>query len=241
MTLRPRAAIAITSANPSFASDAGLADRLITIRLQRRKGETAESALFSEIDEKRDAGLSWIATVLSRAIADTKPTKGGLNSRHPDFASFVVKIGRALGREAEAVNALKAAEIDKSLFNIENDDVGAALLELLQNEGFSGTASELLSKIKEIDSSFESRLSNRGLGKRLSKLWPHLEAMFKAEKKKGRGGYMEYFFEPIASGEGEYGEFESTIQQNSLCDSLTGTLQENPSKTHQTHQAGFTD
>ncbi|NLE41296.1 MAG: hypothetical protein GX615_05640, partial [Lentisphaerae bacterium] len=132
VTLRARAAVAITSASPSFASDAGLADRLLVVRLQRRTGETAESTLFNEVTAARNAGLSWITRVLSVALADTAPTPGRLNARHPDFAAFAVRIGRAMGREVEAVEALKAAERDKSLFNLENDTVGAVLLEMMQ-------------------------------------------------------------------------------------------------------------
>ena len=41
-----------------------------------------------------------------------------------------------------------------------------------------------MSAIVEIDSGFEGRLSAKGLGKRLSKLWPHLESVFQARKER---------------------------------------------------------
>jgi hypothetical protein len=184
VTLRARASIAVTSANPTFASDSGLADRLLVIRMNRRAGETAESALFDEVRANRDAGLSWMAATLAKALADAAPVPTGLNARHPDFAALAVRIGRAMDREAAAVATLRAAESDKGLFNLENDSIGAALLELLGPGPFTGTAGELLEALKEIDPSFEGRLSDKRLGKRLSKLWPHLENTLAAVKER---------------------------------------------------------
>lgn len=237
VTLRARAAVAITSASPSFASDAGLADRLLVVRLQRRTGETAESTLFNEVTAARNAGLSWIARVLSVALADAAPTPGRLNARHPDFASFAVRIGRAMGREAEAVEALKAAERDKSLFNLENDSVGAVLLETMQTGGrFIGTASELLARMQEVDPSLDGTLSQKRLGKRLEKLWPHLEATFKAKRE--RDGHCKqwlYVFNTPESFAGFAG-FETAFQQKSLVKENVGTLPKTSIETPQTPQ-----
>lgn len=83
---RARAWVVITSANPTFASDPGLADRVPVIRLERRTDETAESALSDEIGRNRDAGLSWLAETLSKALADRKPVTGNLNRRHTEDA-----------------------------------------------------------------------------------------------------------------------------------------------------------
>ena len=234
VTLRARAAVAVTSASPSFASDAGLADRLIVIRLERRTGETAESSLFDEVTAARNAGLSWIAAALSQAIADTAPTPSKLNARHPDFASFAVKIGRAIGREAESVEALRAAEADKSLFNLENDSVGAALLELMQVGTFNGTAADLLKELKEIDPSFEGTLSAKRLAKRIAKLWPHLEATFKAKSEKGHGGINRFVFSPPANG--GIGGFETAFSQKSLVKEEVRTLPKTSIESHQSHQ-----
>lgn len=61
-------------------------------------------------------------------IADAEPTPGGLNQRHPDFAALAVRIGRAIGREAESIHALKSAEQDKSFFCLENDTIATAFV-----------------------------------------------------------------------------------------------------------------
>lgn len=195
VTLRPRAAVAITSACPNFAADPGLADRLIVVRLERRIGQTQESSLFAEVDAARDAGLSWIAHRLADALADTAPTPD-VNKRHPDFAALAVRIGRAMGHEAAAVAALQAAETDKSRFNVENDPVGVMLLDAI-TEPFSGTAANLIELFaKGQPEGTRDVPSSKSLGKRLDAIWPHLETVFAARKRKGHGGTIVYSFAP---------------------------------------------
>jgi len=192
---RARSWAIITSANPTFAADAGLADRLLVVRLERRTDETAESALSDEIALNRDAGMSWIADVISVALADDVAVPGGINKRHPDFASLAVKIGRAMGLEQDTMVALKNAEADKSMFNLENDEVGNAMIELMQtNSSFTGTAAELLEQLKTVDPSFEGRMSVKRLAKRIVRLWPHLVSMFDAKQEPGHGGKKTLWF-----------------------------------------------
>jgi hypothetical protein len=103
--------------------------------------------------------------------------------RHPDFASFAVRIGWALGREDEAIAALRAAEADKSIFCLENDAVGAVIVNYVRAAGeFKGTAAELMEKLPEGDFDAD-RLTAKGLGKRISSLWPHIQAVFPGSKR----------------------------------------------------------
>jgi hypothetical protein len=175
ITLRARAWLIITSANPTFAADAGLADRLLPVRMDRRTDETSDAELSEEIALHRDSGLSFVAQILSKALADRRPTPKGLNHRHPDFARFAVKIGRAMGIEQQAIDALRIAEDDKSLFCLQNDTIGAALLSYLSESGdFNGTAAELREPLTEHDDDLKQRgLSTKRIGKRLYALWPH--------------------------------------------------------------------
>ncbi len=232
VTLRARASIAVTSANPTFAADAGLADRLLVVRLNRRTGETAEGALFDEVRANRDAGLSWIARTLAGALADTAPVPSGLNARHPDFAALAARLGRAMGREADAVETLRAAERDKGMFNLENDAVGAALLELVSAGPFEGTAGALLEALKSVDPAFEGRLSEKRLGKRLSKLWPHLENTLSAVKDRdGHTRTWRYLFKPPAgiAGFAGFGEaFSEKSHTGENIESFTKTPLETP-------------
>ena len=192
-----RSWVAVTSANPSFAADAGLSDRLLVVRLSRREGGTAEAALAAEIAAARNSGLSWICQTIHKALADAEAVPEGLNQRHPDFAAFAVRLGRAMGRGAEAVAAMKAAEADKSLFNLENDSVSAALLDFMRGgEVFAGTSAELLEKMKAADPSLDSHLSAKRLSKRMQKLWPHLAAVLNARQEVGHGGALHYTLHP---------------------------------------------
>ena len=120
--------------------------------MSRRADQTSDADLTNEILLHRDSALSHIAATLKKALADNEPAPCGLNQRHPDFAKFAVRIGRALGHEHEAVEALKAAETDKSLFCLENDTVGAALLTYMRRVGtFSGVAADLYSQLCKND------------------------------------------------------------------------------------------
>jgi len=214
VTLRARAWLALTTANPTFASDAGLSDRLLLVRMNRRTDETSDASLSAEIRGHRNAGLSFIARILATALADTLPTPGKLNQRHPDFAALAVRIGRAIGREAETVHALKSAEHDKSLFCLENDSIATALLACLANgETFTGTASELREKLIATDTDLADKLSAKRLGKRLSMLWPHLEKVLATAKQEtGRGRITTYTLKIHPSG--ECGECQSAIRGN---------------------------
>jgi len=209
--LRARAWLIITTANPTFASDSGLADRLILCRMARRDEQTSDATLTDEILRARDAGLSHIAQTLRTALADTAPTPGGLNARHPDFAAFAVKIGRALGREAEAIEALKTAEADKAAFCLENDSIGAALLAYLaEARTFTGTAADLAPHLIAVDGDLDGKLSSKRLGKRLAALWPHLQKTLKvARKESDRNHFTIFTLKTAASA--EFAEFEMPI------------------------------
>jgi hypothetical protein len=211
--LRANAWLAITSANPTFGNDAGLADRLLVVRMERRGEETSDAALTEEIFAARDAGLSHIAVTLQKALADTGPTPPGLNDRHPDFAAFAVKIGRALGREAEAVAALKTAEADKSAFCLENDTIGAALLAYLADAGsFTGTAAELAPKLADVDADLKDKLSAKRLGKRLAALWPHLQTTLATATKEKDRNHFTVFTLKLRSA--EFAEFHTDFPQD---------------------------
>lgn len=222
---RARAWSIVTSANPTFASDAGLADRLLVVRLDRRNTDTAESLLSDEIVAHRDGGLSFVAWTLAYALADRDPVPANLNRRHPDFAVMAVRIGRAIGREEQAVAALRVAEADKSLFNLENDDVGAGLLVLMEGrESFTGSAAELLEALQGVDGAFSSDYWNaRRLSKRLAKLWPHIEGLLAGKISRGHGGFAIYSFR----GRGDYGDYQDSFSGKSCIKENLGGLHEN--------------
>ncbi len=202
---RPNAWLAMTTANPTFAQDAALADRLLVVRMNRRTGETDDKALTAEITLHRNGGLSWLVKMLAAALADKNETPKSLNKRHPDFAAFAVKLGRAMGCEAEAISALSAAEEDKSRFNLENDALGAAIIKMMDAEstGFAGTAAELMTKLAAVEPDEfgddakgprGNRLwNNKRLGKRLAAIWVHVEALYHTKREKDTAGHATVF------------------------------------------------
>jgi hypothetical protein len=196
VTLQANAWLMVTTANPTFASDAGLADRLLLVRTHRAEGDSSDAALSDEITANRDAGLVHIAETLAVALGDSQPTPTGLNQRHPDFAAFAVRIGRALSREKETVAALQSAEADKAAFCIENDTIAAALLAYLRVAGtFTGTAAELAPHVVEMDGELKDKLSPKRLGKRLAALWPHLsKALAVARREEDRNKVWHFTF-----------------------------------------------
>ena len=191
ITLRARAWLCLTTANPTFASDPGLTDRLLVVRMDRREDETADSQLSDEILAHRDSGLSFICQTLRAALADKEPVPSGLNHRHPDFAAFAVRVGRAIGRETEFMAMLRAAEEDKAMFCLQNDYVASAIMDLVEREeSFEGTAAQLRSKLDDInDQQFTDKNGKptaKSIGKRLNALWPHLQKVLDIEVEESR-------------------------------------------------------
>jgi hypothetical protein len=186
-------------------------------------GNVQQAAYVSCFESQPDA-FAWMdicgwhtAAPVDTAVsvtrgADTEPTPQGLNARHPDFAAFAVRIGRAVGREAEVIAALKAAEADKSAFCLENDAIGAALVAYLHGaQPFSGTAAELAPKLIETDKDLDGKLSSKRLGKRLSALWPHLtKSLAECRKETDRTGLLHFTFRSNA----EFADFQTDFSQN---------------------------
>jgi hypothetical protein len=113
-----------------------------------------------------------------------------------------------LNREAKMVEAMKTAETDKSLFCLENDIIGAALLACLASgETFTGTAGDLREKIIATDADLADKLSAKRLGKRLAALWPHLKKQLaNAKTEKDRKGFTIY---TLKANSADYAEFQT--------------------------------
>jgi hypothetical protein len=221
ISLNARSWTSVTSVNPSYASDVGLSDRLIVIRLHRRDGITSDGALSNEIQTNRDAGLSWICQTLSKALEQQGAVPEGLNQRHPDFGRLAYRIGQAIGKESETITALQSNELDKSILSLENSPVGAALWELMQSGSgeFNGTAGELLERLKGIDPAIVGNanrpLSVKGLSKIILSLWPHLVKIFHAQRVEIPGKPNIYTLK------NEYSDYQTLIPINSRENNIT--------------------
>jgi len=197
VTQEARCWAVVTSANPSFASDAGLGDRLITVNLERVERDTAESVLTREIEAARDAGMTWLCHIMRRALADAGPVPKGMNRRHPDWAGWVYRLGRAAGMAEEAERAIRENESYKAVFAVSNDAFGRFLLQGIQG-GFRGSALDLSQHLQATCEGFSSEMWTAAkIGKALKRMGVALKSLFNFEKLNHSGSAV-YVFGPLA-------------------------------------------
>ncbi len=235
--LRANAHLVITSNNPRFATELGLADRLQIVRLGRTRRSASDLALTEDIVAKRDEFMTWTARILARALADTEPVGEVYNMRHPEFSNFAVRLGRAAGCADDAIAAMKKAELDKSLLPLQDKNgLPIQILRVLidRNGVWKFTSSEMaqaiIEKMKEsgeADDQTDSFVNSRKVGKALNDNMLPFSALFKVEPRKTIHGTPTYTFNGIVAGidfkslKGELGGFETPISENSIEDRNT--------------------
>jgi hypothetical protein len=160
---KSRAWIALSSANPRFTEDPGLSDRLIVVKLERREGNTSDSILTSEVLKKRNAGMSYICTVLQKVVKDNIDIENSINQRHPDWGRIVQQIGYALDDEITYRLAVEKCEKEKIAVSVESDPTITAIIELCKTKSFVGTANQLLNELQGENKDNFKRLSVQGL------------------------------------------------------------------------------
>jgi 5S rRNA maturation endonuclease (ribonuclease M5) len=210
--LRARAALVMTSANPTFATDAGLADRLVIVRLERRQRDTADSALSADIAARRDSALSWIAHTIAAAMRVPGAAPAQVNRRHPDWGAWAWRCAVAMGREAEGVAVLTAAEKRKSQLLVENDLAFGARLLAYFDAGGSDIEDQSLATImsakdqngravyldySDFDQFDRRRPTVRGVGRHLASAWPHYASVFFAASRMLHGERLYTFRKPL--------------------------------------------
>lgn len=229
--LRANAHLVITSNNPRFATELGLADRLQIVRLGRTRKTASDLALTKDIADKRDDFMTWTARVLARALADKFPPGECYNMRHPEFSDFAVRLGRACGREDDAISALKKAELDKSLLPLQDKNgLPLQILRVLidKNGVWEFTSSEMAQAIinkmtesGETDDQTGSFVNSRKVGKALNDNMIPFSTIFKVLPRKTVHGTPTYTFGGIVAGvdfkslQGELGEDKTPFSENS--------------------------
>lgn len=207
-TLRANAKIILTSNNPMFASESGLADRLQIVRLGQFDGKNGkvsdDSQLTISIAKNRDAVITWLARTVSKALADKDPVMPNVNMRHPDFANFAMRASRALGLYDKAILALKSAEFDKALLTIQNNSTINYVYEAMvarftdpekKNTPWVGRSSDMVAEIVAIHKDLEHSkyLTDTGVGKAINRYLEQLSAVFDIPApRKSRSGAAEY-------------------------------------------------
>lgn len=203
--LRPNASIVLTSNNPVFASDGGgLTDRIIPIYLNAGRKVSLGGELAENIARNRGEYLTWIARTLSVALADKNVVDQSINKRHPDYGSFAIKCARALGMEREAIMALSAAEINKSILPLMNETVAKEIFSVLiaqEKPGSlaftAGDMSEMIIKRigeDETDEKTKQIYGPRRVGKALSKLASEFGTIFRMGPTRLLDGRTKYDF-----------------------------------------------
>ena len=234
-TLRANAKIILTSNNPMFASESGLADRLQIVRLDQFDGkngkESGDSALTAAIAEHRDAALTWFAKTVSRALADEEPVESNVNMRHPDFAAFSMRCARALSVDYyhESIRALKSAEFDKALLTIQNNMTTNYIFEVLSdrfqnpattNMPFDGTAGDMMAEIVKIHPDLEKSkyLSATSVGKAMSRYFDQFNTLFEMKPPRKYGSQTKFlisgFSDIYAKNSGIVGEMEKKTPED---------------------------
>ena len=201
--LRANAHIILTSNNPIFSTEGngGLADRLITIPLTLNRNVSQDAELSREIAENRDRYITWMARTLAKVLQDEAPVDKSVNRRHPDYGEFSVKVGRAIGDEEGAVQALGAAEADKAILPLMNDAVTKEIMSVLgdNNYEWSGTAGEMSELIiskqgDDEDEKTKTIFSSRRVGKALNKYMRQFSIVFRMDEPKLKEGRSFYTF-----------------------------------------------
>lgn len=201
--LRANAHIILTSNNPIFSTEGngGLADRLITIPLTLNRNVSQDAELSREIAENRDRYLTWMARTLAKVLQDDAPVDKSVNRRHPDYGEFSVRVGRAIGDEDGAIQALGAAEADKAILPLMNDAVTKEIMAVLADKGYewSGTAGEMSELIiarqgDDEDEKTKVIFSSRRVGKALNKYMRQFSIVFRMDEPKLREGRSVYTF-----------------------------------------------
>lgn len=210
-TLRANAKIIMTSNNPMFASESGLADRLQIVRLEQFDGkngkEASDSAITNAIAENRDEVMTWFVRVVSRALADTAAVERNVNMRHPDFADFAMRCARSISPEfyKGAILALKSAEFDKAMLTVQNNATTNYVFEAMSawfsnplkcDCEWEGTATDLMKAIVEIHPDLEHSkyLSATGVGKAMAKYYDQMAAIFAMRPPKKYGSQTKFSF-----------------------------------------------
>jgi hypothetical protein len=187
--LKPRAWLAVTSLRPAFASSAALADRMLFVSLLRRPDKaTKESEIYSEVSGIRNDGMTFVANIIRKVLADSW-NGDSPNRRHPDFGKSAVRIGRALGIEEEALKALKAVEADKYLFNLKNDPFGEIFMRLVTRQGEFDSAALFAKMREQMGEEYirNSKWNTIKVGKSIDRLWESLRFFYQIDRRFVRG------------------------------------------------------
>ena len=187
---KPDASLVITSVEGRFGSSVALTDRLVIVRFDRvdRRKNSDMADLLEQVRGVRDECMTWICRVIASATAQEAPEiPDAINRRYPGWASYGARFGRVIGRESEVIDAMREAEHDKALYNLQHDWLGSILLAIIEDgEVWTGTISDLVDTICQragLNEREQSNLSAVRIGKRINAMWSHLVEVMAASRR----------------------------------------------------------
>jgi len=140
MEIPTRSFLAITSRTPQFKRD-DVADRLLIMKLERLEKFTNESKLLQEVLKNRNHIMTEVLHYLQyilKALRDHEEVDTSGSFRMADFASFSLKVARAMKAESDAEKIFEKLSSEQSSFVIEDDPIFQLLTIWTQKEGNSG-------------------------------------------------------------------------------------------------------
>jgi len=140
MEIPTRSFLAITSRTPQFKRD-DVADRLLIMKLERLEQFTNESKLLQEVLKNRNQIMTEVLYYLQyilQALRDHEEADTSGSFRMADFASFSLKVARAMKVEADAEKIFEKLSSEQSSFVTEDDPVFQLLTIWTQKEGNAG-------------------------------------------------------------------------------------------------------
>jgi len=137
MEIPTRCFLAITSRTPQFKRD-DVADRLLIMKLDRLEKFTNENELLKEVLKHRNEIMTEVVHYLQyilKALRDYEEADTSGSFRMADFASFALKVARAMNAEGDVKKIFEKLSSEQSSFVIEDDPVFQLLTIWVQKEG----------------------------------------------------------------------------------------------------------
>lgn len=185
--LTGRAWIGMTTSRPNFASNPAVADRLLVVELVRRADGVVskDSELTEENKRHRNAILSWICRRVQEYYC-TPRQRCDIIKRSPDFSGVAMTIAKALRCESEFRNAILSAEANKRHFNLCNNPLGYALMNMASTlfsvRPFNGSAADLLLELQMADNNTFKFWTIRRLEAEINRVFYNLKSYVECER-----------------------------------------------------------
>lgn len=197
--------LAITSRTPQFKRD-DVADRLLIMKQERLEQYTNESELLKEVLKHRNEIMTEVVRYLQyilKALRDHEEADTSGSFRMADFASFSLKVARAMKVEGEVEKIFEKLSSEQASFVIEDDPIFQLLTIWTQKEGNAGreiSNGDLCKELGEIAErekiDFRYKGKVKGFAQRMANLRANLREFFEIKERTAGKNKRLYSFHP---------------------------------------------